>query len=293
MNAIEVDPGLFRCKEKFLTLVTEKLGKHPSDFPSSMAQITISRRSIAPYRAAGVLVPLLFRESSPSRRFGDGQFVFQLIKRSSSVPQPGDLSCPGGMIHPIMDRLLQPLLTNGLLPIIRGPARIYLGHREPDPRRLMTLFLTNALRESWEEIGLSPFRVRFLGPLPAYSLILFRCTIFPLAGFVERPGLLHLNSEVEKIVEIPLTSFCRKDLFGCYSLTAPDNAEAGVPKTMQYPCMILRDADGVEEILWGATFHILVHFLNIITDYHIPEWKSGRVIQRTLQSDYRSGRSSS
>ena len=155
----------------------------------------------------------------------------------------------------------------------------------------MTLFLANALRESWEEIGLSPCRVRFLGPIPTYSLTRFRRTIFPLAGFVERPGSLHLNREVEKIVEIPLASFYREDLIGCYTFSLPGPIDSGVQKSFQYPCLIHREADGGEEILWGATFHILIQFLGIVMDYRLPDWEKGQVVQRTLRSEYIAGRS--
>jgi 8-oxo-dGTP pyrophosphatase MutT (NUDIX family) len=213
-----------------------------------------------------------------------------LIKRSSRVSQPGDLSCPGGMIHPVIDRLLRPLLIHGPFPIIRGPARIYSSQRKPAIRRIITLFLVNALRESWEEIRLSPFHVRFLGPLPTYSLIRFRRTIFPLAGFVEKQGSLNPNREVEKIVEIPLFSFYEKDLIGCYMLSAPDSTDRNVSRSFQYPCLIHHDSNGCEEILWGATFHILIQFLEIVMDYRLPDWRKGRVVHRTLHSDYLTGR---
>jgi 8-oxo-dGTP pyrophosphatase MutT (NUDIX family) len=292
MSYMDADPGLFTCRDTFLKRAIERLGIYPSDFPSTIAQIKASRNSIAPRQAAGVLLPLLFRKSSSGNQ-SEGQFVFQLIKRSSRVSQPGDISCPGGIIHPIIDLLLRPLLIHGPFPIIRGPARIYASQRQPAIRRIMTLFLVNALRESWEEIGLSPFHVRFLGPLPTYSLMRFRRTIFPLVGFVEKPGSLNPNREVEKIVEIPLVSFYEKDLIGCYMLSAPDQTDRDVLRSFQYPCLIHHDSNGGEEILWGATFHILVQFLEIVMDYRLPDWGKGRVVHRTLHSDYLTGGSTS
>ena len=165
MRYMPPDPVLFKCPEQFLTRAIERLGVYPSNFLSAMEKIKASVRTVAPHQAAGVLLPLYFR-ASPSDTQSEGQFVFQLIKRSSRVSQPGDLSCPGGMVHPILDRLFRPLLLHGPFHIVFGQARTYASQREPAIRQIMVLFLANALREAWEEIGLSPCRVRFLGPIP-------------------------------------------------------------------------------------------------------------------------------
>jgi 8-oxo-dGTP pyrophosphatase MutT (NUDIX family) len=282
-----VDPGLLTDRTEFPAKIIEKLGIRHCEFQETFRRINVDRSTDLHRRAAGVLLPLLFREDFPG---GNGQFVFQLIKRSSLVPQPGDLSLPGGMLHPVLDHLLRPMLIHGPFPILRGAARTYALHQQASSFRLITLFLTNALRESWEEIRLSPARVRFLGPLPTYSLTLFRRTIFPLAGFVENSGPPRPNREVEKIVEIPLSSFYREDLFGCYRIDASDSTGH---RSLQYPCLIHRDSGGAEEVLWGATFHIIISFLEIVMDYRLPEWRNGPVIVRSLRPDYLTGRSDS
>lgn len=287
MNVQPADAEM-NAREPFLDRVIEKLGMHPCDFQKAYREIATTDRDNR-RRAAGVLVPLLFRESSPGSSAGKGSFRFQLIKRSPTVPQPGDLSFPGGMLHPFLDRFLSPLLTHGPFSILHGNARKYAVSQNADSFGLISLFLTNALRESWEEIRLLPSRVIFLGPLPTYNLTLFRRTIFPIVGFLGNPGLLHPNREVEKIVEIPLSSFYQKEFFGCYQI------EAGSPdgKTPpQYPCLIHHDPDGSEEILWGATFNIIVQFLVIVLGYRLPEWKTGAVILRSLKPDYLTGRRS-
>jgi len=289
---MDTNPGLFSCRDAFLARATERLGTYPSDFSSTIAQIKSPGEGIAPRQAAGVLLPLRFRQSASGDRSGI-QFVFQLIKRSSRVSQPGDLSCPGGMIHPFIDRLLRPLLMHGPFPIIRGPARLFALQREPALRRIMILFLVNALRESWEEIGLSPFHVRFLGPLPTHSLKSFRRTIFPLVGFVKKPGAPNPNREVEKIVEIPLVSFYDQRSIGAYIIYAPDPTDPTVLQSLQHPCLIHLDSNGGEEILWGATFHICIQFLEIVMDYRLPDWEKGRVVHRTLHPDYLTGRPAS
>jgi hypothetical protein len=287
------DPGIFRYREAFLARVTDRLGTYQSDYLQEINQITLSERTVTPHLAAGVLLLLLFRDSSCCGKSGTGEFVFQLIKRSSLVSQPGDLSCPGGMIHPLIDRLLRPLLVHGPFPIIRGPARAYALQQGSKSFRITTLFLANALRETWEEIRLLPCRVRYLGPLPTYSLVRFRRTIFPLAGYVENSGTPRPNREVEKIVEIPLAAFFQKELIGCYTLSVPDPGKAGFSIPIRHPCLIHRSPDGGEEILWGATFHIISRFLAIVMDYQLPDWINGPNIQRTLRADYLAGRSTS
>ena len=292
MGDIDSDPKLFGHREAFLALAVERLWTYPSDFLSTLTKIRVPGFGEPPRQAAGVLLPLLFRQPFE----GDhekSQFTFQLIKRSSRVSQPGDLSCPGGIISPFIDRILRPLLTHGPNPIIRGPARAYAFQREPALRRIITLFLVNALRESWEEIGLSPLRVRFLGPLPTYGLKRFRRTIFPLAGFVRKPSPLNLNREVEKIVEIPLSSFYDGRSIGRFILSAPDTSDHGEAQSLQHPCLMHRSSDGAEEILWGATFHICVQFLEIVMDYRLPDWERGFAVRRTLGPDYLTERSTS
>src|SRR5512140_1217092 len=109
INDMDADIGLLTSKEEFLARVTDRLGTYPSDFEPEMRRIKVSGETFTPQLAAGVLIPLLFHESPSRERAKTGEFIFQLIKRSSLVSQPGDLSCPGGMIHPLIDRLLRPL----------------------------------------------------------------------------------------------------------------------------------------------------------------------------------------
>jgi 8-oxo-dGTP pyrophosphatase MutT (NUDIX family) len=275
-------PEILTDRELFLSSVVEKLGTAPCDFQTTFRESSRCGKGDR-RRAAGVLLPLIFSESSTG---GSGEFEVLLIKRSSLVPQPGDLSFPGGMLHPVWDRILSPLLLYGPFNVLRGAVRAHTRARQAPCIRMIALFLANALREAWEEIRLSPFRVRFLGPLPTYNLTLFRRTIFPLVGFVENPLASRPNPEVDKIVRISLSSFYRPENFGCHQIDTP-----GSPgnESLQYPCMIFRDSDGGEEILWGATFHIMVRFLAIVADYRLPDWKRGPVVIRPLRKDYLTG----
>ncbi len=288
--------------EGFQAKIAERLWSHPTDFLLAAQKVRESRKTVAPWRAAGVLVPLAFRPAPAGSGPEEAGYAFRMIKRSAFVPQPGDLSFPGGLVHPVLDRLLRMLLIRGPLPTVPPPLRPALsgqrgrggigGGGAGAAGRLTALFLATALRESWEEIRLPPGRVRFIGPLPTCSVLLFRRAIFPMAALVMEPVALRPNREVERIVEIPLSAFGRKDQLGCFQLlVSPGGGADPVPSPL-YPCLIHREPDGTEEVLWGASFIIAVQFLRIAMDYRLPDWRSGRVVQRTLTAAYRTGRTS-
>jgi len=276
--------ALLSQKDEFIELIVKKLGRCPLDFSERMQFIKKTGKTTEIHQAAGVLLPLRFRGETPEGR--GGGFAFQLIKRSGTVAQPGDLSCPGGLLHRFLDPLLRPFVTGRLVPILQGNALKYARRRDIETFRVITLFLTNAGRESWEEIRLSPWNVHFLGPLPTYSLTLYRRTIFPLVGFVKNPWPIRLNSEVEKVVEIPLKLFFQE---GNYGLFYPPGASDQSKPDRQgscYPCFIYRDDEGGEEILWGATFKIIISFLQIVLEFKLPDMHAKKMIKMQRHPRY-------
>lgn len=61
-----------------------------------------------------------------------------------------------------------------------------------------------ALREAWEEIGLSPESVRVLGRLPSLSTITGYC-VFPVVGEIFQPVTFRLApAEVRRVFQVPL-----------------------------------------------------------------------------------------
>jgi len=271
-------PDIFNKRDLFLERVRERIWAHPSDFKNTWMTLKARKNTKDSRRAAGVLLPLIFRELSPDNASSEGSFVILLIKRSAAVVQAGDLSFPGGMLNPIGDRILRFIFLHRLLPAVRQKSVAAPSLSV----RLITLFMTTALRETWEETGLSPFSTALIGPLPTYNLSLFQRTIFPVAGYVQNNGLLCPNREVEKIVEIPLASFYSPDAIGSLKIETPGQK---APYS-EYPCLIHHDRDGKKEILWGATFNITVEFLRIVMDYHLPETRKGALITRKLSSGY-------
>jgi hypothetical protein len=155
-------------------------------------------------------------------------------------------------------------------------------------KKTISLFLANALRESWEELHLNPLHVSLLGSLPTYSLHLFRRTIFPLVAITRSDWTPIPNPEVDKIIEIPLTSFFRKDSYGRYMIEASETLPTTDQGPWEFPCLIHEDDDG-EEILWGATFYIIMNFLGIVFDFQLPDLHARRIRNKTLNLDYLSG----
>jgi len=276
-------------KEDFLALVVEKLARRTIDYSEKVRFVHGTRTAAEPHSAAGVLLLLHFRCNDPVSDHNSGEFIFQLIKRSAKVTQPGDLSCPGGLLHSFLDPLLRPLISGRLIPILQGNALKYTLVKDRTTSRAIMLFLTNAVREAWEETGLKPWNILFLGPLPSYSLLLFKRIIFPLVGFVKKEWHFYPNSEVEKIIEIPLTTFFDERNYGLYRIQPSNDLGAGKKNSREFPCLIVHDDQGKEEILWGATFFIIMNFLNIVLDFEMPDVHEKRVIQRILGPEYLTG----
>ena len=276
-------------RDQFLSLVVDKLGRCSIDFTEKMGFIKRTRDDREVHSAAGVLLLLHYTGDNTAALSNNGEFIFQLIKRSSSVAQPGDLSCPGGLLHGFLDPILTPLISTGIIPVFTGDPLKYARMRDRETFRLIRLFLVNAVRESWEETGLSPWNIFFLGPLPSYSLLLFRRTIFPLIGFVKRAWHFRPNSEVERIVEIPLKAFLDEGNYGLYNIETSSELKTVRERPKEFPCLIARDSQGNEEILWGATFYIIMNFLKIVFNLEIPKISSKRIINRTLGPEYLTG----
>ena len=172
---------------------------------------------------------------------------------------------------------------------MRGPG---LGLPKLREKRIggLLLLLGNALRESWEELRLSPFNVEFLGPLPAYRLHHRAWIIFPLVGRVKHSWQPKLNWEVEKIVSIPLEDFFYPENHAVYSLDVPESlVDQGIPDPWEFPCLVHTDDDG-EEILWGATFEIIRTFFQRVFGFSFPVSDQPRVIRRPLVPNYLSRR---
>jgi 8-oxo-dGTP pyrophosphatase MutT (NUDIX family) len=267
--------------------IIERLGSVPIDYEERVEFIQSKNESPERWLAAGVIL-LLHHHEGAGRESG---FVLQLIKRSAVVPQPGDISCPGGMLHPVADRLLRHLILSGLTPIMQGRARSLARAKGAKTLDHVSLFLTNALREAWEEVRVNPLNVRFLGALPSRDLYVFSRIIFPVVGLVRRDWTFRPNREVERVIEIPLKALFDRNRYGTLTVdiesTLPFRHE--VEPVRNFPCFLYTPPGGREEVLWGATMSIVMNFLEIVFGFSLPEKNSNRVIRKSLRPDYATG----
>lgn len=272
-----MDLKLLEHKNDFPLYVLEKLNRTPVDFREKHCSIVQSNAAGAKHREAGVVLLLHYQRS---------EYVFQLIKRSETVAQGGDISCPGGMLERSTDEMLSHILCKtDIVRFADNRSLRNLPDKDEETASLIRLFLMNSLREAWEEIGLSPLNVGFLGALPTYSLVLFSRTIFPLVCLIKEPCDYQVNGEVEKVLEIPLRFFFQQSFYATVEVgSGGGNSHSGYQ--WQAPCLVIPDGDGDEDILWGATFNIITNFLRIITGDAFSVPPPARTIQKILAPHY-------
>lgn len=276
-----MDLKLFQQKEDFPRLVQKKLTEAPIDFLAKHLSLLQSNGTGTNHLEAGVTVLLFYKKS---------EYVFQLIRRSSAVAQGGDISCPGGILDRKTDEMLSHILvkTDMIRRFDQSSLATFPG-QDMQSASLIRLFLMNALREAWEEIGLPPLNTNFLGALPTYSLAYFSRTIFPVVCLVREPYEFCLSREVDRILEIPLGFFFRDSSYALVEIDSPSGSSD--PRYhVKFPCLVIPGDQGEDDILWGATFHIVTHFLRIITGGEFsPPASPSRLIHKTLPLHYSSG----
>ncbi len=275
-----MDLSLFHQKDIFPRFVTDKLASVAVDYKEKYNSNRKSNQTGSFYLQAGVVLLLNYKSDMDKP-----QYVFQLIKRSDKVSQAGDIGCPGGMLHPRLDNILSRFLKLGRISSMQGKNSVSAQGKDKETSFLIRLFLTTALREAWEEVGLNPFNVIFLGALPSHSLTLFARTIFPFACVTPKHFTYKLNPEVEKVLEIPLSFFFDSANYATLNIKTSQKNDS---ESMEYKCIVIPDGRGGEDILWGATFKIIDNFLSIISDGSLPAFAPSRRINRVLSTNYMS-----
>lgn len=182
-------------------------------------------------------------------------------QRSRHVCQPGDLCFPGGGVSPHLDRLLAGFLKLPGFPLF---PRTLFNRRSTDGTTAphgMASFLATSLRESYEEMRLNPLRIIFLGPMAPESFTLFNRTIYPMVAWTRGQRRFTLNREVERVIHIPLRHFLQFAAYGRF------RASASMPDR---PCITYQNG-GVRDLLWGITYRIVMHFLDIVFNFKPPD----------------------
>jgi 8-oxo-dGTP pyrophosphatase MutT (NUDIX family) len=93
----------------------------------------------------------------------------------------------------------------------RGEVSFPGGGEEPGDASLHA----TALREAWEEVGLDPASVEVLGELDHLTTVTSDRFIVPVVGLLAAPptGLVPQETEVEQILEVPLSALLHPDSF--------------------------------------------------------------------------------
>jgi len=236
--------------------------------------------------AAGVLLLL---GSKPETAGSDGEPCIVFNKRSLKVKQPGDLCFPGGSLAPRIDPNLARLFSLPITSLGRWSHWAYWKKNRTREAKLMSIMWATGLRESLEEMRLNPFGVTFLGPLPPQSLVMFKRTIYPMVGWIERQKRFFPNWEVEKVVPIPLKDLLNSNYYGRYRLRMDSNPSGERSNLIQdFPCFRVQ-ANNRMEVLWGATYRITVGFLENIFDFNPPALKTLPVVEGALDQMYLTG----
>ena len=88
---------------------------------------------------------------------------------------------------------------------------------------------------------------------------------------------------MEKILEIPVSTFFDSSKYALLEIETPFSNQ--LPKN-QFPCIVLDDDGQNQDILWGATFYIMMNFLRIISNDKLPVPSSPDKIKKVLSKTY-------
>jgi hypothetical protein len=262
--------------------VAERLEGGSNDFVEQMRFVEEKQEAGEKYAASAVLLPL---ELDPSSQ----EYTVILNKRSVYVQQAGDLCFPGGGTDRRIDRILSRLLEWRILPIERSGPFQKLLRSSPRVKEVFLFVLAGVLRESWEEMRLPPWKVEYMGALPTLWMQSFPRVIFPVVGRVGPGWKARPNWEVDSVLRVPLGAFFDPANYAICRFLVKDPSEGGEAiHDWEYPCLVVSDPGG-EEILWGATFKILMNFMERVFDLPVGQINPSRKVLKELSPYYFTG----
>ncbi len=111
--------------------------------------------------------------------------------------------------------------------------------------------IETALRETYEEIGITENKIEILGKLSGFYVEVSRFQIWPIVGWLNSKPVFRINpDEVEKIMSFPIAKFTPPfEEIQMETLTGK----------LEVPCVKF-----AKEIIWGATAMILSEFYDVL-----------------------------
>jgi 8-oxo-dGTP pyrophosphatase MutT (NUDIX family) len=107
-------------------------------------------------------------------------------------------------------------------------------------------FLATALRETYEEIGIAPDKIKTIGALSPVYIVVSNFNVYPYIGYLETPQEFSISkNEVEEVIEIPLSALL--------SPAAKVQTEVVTPIQPNFKRKVNAYQIANDTIIWGAT----------------------------------------
>jgi hypothetical protein len=265
--------------ERLAEEIRERLGEWSRQVCLYPENLTGSRKASA--------VLFLLSQCTPGRG-PEGEPCVIFNKRSKQVRQAGDLCFPGGSLDHRIDALAAKMIGLPFFPLGRWTYwKKWQAHRKEEASRL-ALLLAAGLRESLEEMRLNPLGTEFVGPLPANALQSFEKVIYPLVVWIKNQKRFFPNWEVEKVVAIPLRDFLNPKKYVRYRMHFESYSGPHFDSVQDFPGF-LHEEGSDREVLWGATYRIVMTFLEIVFGFLQPDLRDLPVIEDCRDEGYFNG----
>ncbi len=209
-----------------------------------------------------------------------------LNKRSIAVSQPGDLCCPGGSISTYLDPVIANFLKLPAFPVARWKYWNTWCKEWPHNARKLAIIFAASLRESFEEMRLNPFGVKLLGALPMEYLALSDRFLYPVVGWVSKQKRFFPNWEVDEIIYIPVKRLLDHENYGKFSIERLPNINKKLTKKNKYYSCFIHQEENNKELLWGATYRIVICFIKTVFGFEPPASKSLPLIAAKFHKTY-------
>jgi hypothetical protein len=110
-----------------------------------------------------------------------------------------------------------------------------------------------------------------------------------MVGWIGRQRRFRPNWEVEKIVHIPLNRLLEPENYARYRLHFDTSQRDDLQgRAQDFPCFVHKD-DSEVEYLWGATYRIVMVFLDIIFGFEAPSMERLPLVHGSLNQGYLNG----